>query len=792
MIRINTGFCIRWLTGVAVILFCFSSTMAQGVVEKSGVLKIIDGKSYYIHTVVQGNTLYSISRVYEIPIEEIRFENPGLSKELKIGQEIRIPVVSRDVRVAEEVRQEDYDFVYHVVRSGETLTGIAGIYNVSVEDLENLNPDARSGLRVGQYLKIPVTRRGQDKEKPGMSKLIEHKVEAGETLYSISKFYGVGIEEIKKFNPDLKDILKAGLIIYIPYREPEEVEQIKDTLKHIKHTVKYWETLYSIALNYRVSIDSIRAMNPGLVDEIFIGEVIKVPFPEMDREFIGHTVERRTRLKKIAEKYELEPEELEEANPGVGRRVQRGDRIMIPLGEAEVVLPDQYQEVIPGLKKIPEELLRLVDLDSVRCHQKNVYENELYRVALMLPLSLEYVDSLLIEPNRGRQPDQYMLKPFNFIQFYEGFMMAVDSLEEEGLNLELFVYDIDEDISKTIQVLQDEDLKRMDLIIGPLYWRNFRMVSNFAEMYGIKIVNPLTYRTGILEHPYVFKLTPSLDNQLNAVENLVKQKFPESKVILVRHNKFQDSEFLATLRNNLEMDLDDKVSVANSFIEEIINEYSLADTTLPSGTFLESLTIENIMLYRDYISENISDSITFQNRVEEIVYMEDGIEGLKSQASIIRPNVVVAYSDNKAFVFELMTRLNELKDTFDITLIGLPSWEQFENLETDHLLNLNVHLLSNEYIDYEAPNVKGFIRDFREKYFTEPNRFAYDGFDVAWYFLTALHRYGKNFENCLPYYHCRLMQTVLDFHIIPEKGFENTHWNIVNYKYYRPILINDR
>ncbi len=791
MIKISSGTRITWSLGFFAIFFSFSMALAQSNVEKSDIIENFDGKSYYMHTIVQGNTLYSLSKVYGIPIEEIKYENPGLTNDLKIGQSIRIPIVSRDVEVADEIRKDDYDFVYHVVREGETLSTISGIYDVKIEDIRNLNPDAGNSIRPGQYIKIPVIPKEEKQEKQGVSKLIEHEVENGETLYGISKFYGVGIEEIKKYNPETAEVLKAGMIIYIPYREPEEVEQIKDTLKHIKHTVKAKETLYSIALNYRVSIDSIRALNPGLVDEIYQDEVLKVPFPEMEAEFIKHTVERRTRLKKIAERYQLDEDILEDANPGVGRRARRGDLIMIPLPEEDVELPEQYQEVTPGLKKIPEELLRLVDLDSVRCHQKQLYSDNLYRVALMLPLSLEYADSLTMV-KRTDNPKKNYKKPFNFIQFYEGFIMAVDSLLNDGLRLKLYVYDVDEDLSKTIQVLQQPELRNMDLIIGPLYWRNFRMVSNFAEMYGINIVNPLTHRDEILDHSQVFKLTPSDSNQLKTVENLIKRNFPESKVILVRHNKYQNEHFLSDLRRNLEMGLDEKISVANSFIDQIINEYSLADTTLPNGEFLESLTIENIMLYRDYIQENIQDSVTFQNRVDEIVFTEDGIEGLKSHASIIRPNVVVAYSDNKAFVFELLTRLNELKDTFNLTLIGLPHWDQLSGLETDHLLNLNVHILSNDHIDYEDENVKEFVRKFRSMYYTEPDRFAFDGFDVAYYFLTALHRYGRDFESCLPYYDGDLIQTRLDFHFNPGKGFENTFWNIVNYRFYSPILINER
>lgn len=72
------------------------SVLAQVDIKKTNEVVVFNGKEYYIHIVEKGQTLYSLARVYEIPMEEIIFENPSAKIQLSIGQELKIPVTSRD------------------------------------------------------------------------------------------------------------------------------------------------------------------------------------------------------------------------------------------------------------------------------------------------------------------------------------------------------------------------------------------------------------------------------------------------------------------------------------------------------------------------------------------------------------------------------------------------------------------------------------------------------------------------------------------------------------------------
>jgi len=778
---------LRFFVLIAIITFGGYAAESQVVVLKSSETEVIEGKRYYVHPVEQGQTVYSISRAYDLTIDEIYFENPEAKNGLQVGTNLKIPFLSRDKEISDDLRSSEYNFIFHIVQKGETLYSIGRIYDVQLEDLERANPGADKALKIGQYLKIPVKTvelpdEGDIPVDPDLdSKLIEHVVVVGETLFSIAQHYGFSVDEIKKVNSGLTKQISVGSKIYIPFGKKEDpVEQ----LSYIEHTVKSKETLYGIAMYYGVSIDSIKMQNPGLTSSLHIGQLMLIPKRNDQRDYITHQVAKKSRLSKIAKMYSLDIDEIREINPSAGNKIQQGAILRIPIPPM-AGLP----ETDPDVNEIPSEVYKLVDADSIRCHQDRDHSDLIFNVALMLPLYLEKADS--IPRLTSRNLDKYVDMPsFNFIQFYEGFLIAVDSLRKQGLSVDLHIYDVDEKVAKTIKVLQDPALIETDLIIGPLFRKNFKLVSNYAKLFDIKIVNPLTTRDEILDYKNVFKVTPSQKTQLHLVDQIVKTKYSNAKILIVRHNQFRYGEMADELRNMLERGIQEKVRIANSLLDNIIREYSILDTTLTDGELLENLLVEDVLVYREFLEMQLDDSTSFHNRVDEVVYTEEGIEGIMKKASIIRPTVIVALSDKKVFALELLTQLNEFRDSLHITLFGFPDWHTFSAMETEYLQNLNTHVFSNSYIDYTRPEVISFVTKFRKLYYTEPMKYAYDGFDVGFYFLGALLKYGKQFENCIPYFEKDLIQNSYLFRHKRSKGFENQQWNVLLYENYSIRKLN--
>lgn len=759
-------------------------------IEKSEVIDTIDGKQYYIHTVEAGQTLYSLSKVYDVPVVDLQFENPDAADGLSIGEMLRIPLVSREKIITDDLQEGEFRYIFHIVKKRQTLYGISRIYSISPEDLKKANPEWVDGLKPGQYLKIPM--KPEEPAKAQISQDVKdgkkHIVSQGETLYSISRKYKVGIPELKAANPGISNSLSPGQKVYIPQlsETPEAQEEVK---KFREHTVRAKETLYGIARQYRISIDSLMAFNPGLSTDIFPGEVIRIPDRVNQDEYITHTVKEKTKLKRIASKYAVSVSSMKDANPDVRRRVSAGEVLLVPVGPPPDLKPEDVHVVVTPVEEHSE---RKVKSDSLRCYERMYNYNKPLKVALMIPLYAEEVKD--IDLNGRSTPDPSKYKSFNFIQFYEGFLMAVEALEMEGLELELHVYDVDEKVSKTIQVLQRAELADMDLIIGPFFSRNFKLVSNFAEMFNIKIVNPLTRRTEVLKNNYVYKVKPSRDAQIPLLTRFIEEYHPEANIILVRNNSFQYAEETQQIKASLEKLLPYGVKVSNMKIFDLISEYSEADTNLPAGTLISSLMIEDRQVLTEQIERDITDSTFLTNGIREVVYASDSVYGIIRNASVARKNLVVVLSNNEIVVPEVLTRLNDLKDTFDISVVGMPEWEMLDNLEVDYLLDLDVHFFTDFYPDPADPAVEAFVGSFREKYMTHPDRYAFEAYDIANYFLGAMMRFGPDCEKCLPYYPKQLIKSGVNMKAAFPAGYENIYWNLCRYRNYRieKIPLRDR
>ena len=161
-------------------------------VEKSDSKVIIEGNVYYLHIVKAGQTLYSISKAYNLKEFEIEKENPGVTSGLKIGQVLKIPMTTI-AEMPETHKQDSTDYIRHIFQKGETLFSLSRQYKTNLEDVLKMNPDIDpSSIKEGQIIYFP---------KSVTEKTVEdfffHKVRRKETLYSISRQYEISLMILK-------------------------------------------------------------------------------------------------------------------------------------------------------------------------------------------------------------------------------------------------------------------------------------------------------------------------------------------------------------------------------------------------------------------------------------------------------------------------------------------------------------------------------------------------------------------------------------------------------------------
>jgi LysM repeat protein len=167
-------------------------------------------------------------------------------------------------------------FVVHKVDAGETLYAISKRYGVTVDQILEFNSTADAGLEIGQILKVPYVPRVKRKASNGNTHVVAEK----ETLFSISRQYGISVDEIKQWNGLSTDALSLGqeLIIKkrntVPTANTVEVKSAKGV-----HTVAAKETLYSITRQYGISVEQLRDWNNLQSDELKIGQVLYVTQP---------------------------------------------------------------------------------------------------------------------------------------------------------------------------------------------------------------------------------------------------------------------------------------------------------------------------------------------------------------------------------------------------------------------------------------------------------------------------------------------------------------------------------
>lgn len=699
---------------------------------KSTEVQIYGGKEYFIHIVRKGHTLYSLSKLYKIPIDEITFENPEAKDGLFISQILKIPVESRDELIKSAIRSKNFDFFYHVAKEGEQFREVADIYSVSRRELQYANPGIYDPLKEGQYVKVPV--------------VVNNRVK-------------------QQISQEQKRI--------------ERPKEKKESNPYQIHTVASGENLYRIAINYGCSVDDIKRINSGLTNTIYLGQKILVPKVESNQLFINHTVQRREKLSKIAKNYDVKLEEIKDLNPFVKDRPYAGQKLKIP---------SDYKPLANQMVLDHEEVLMIeesVNKDSLDCFNDISNLTKEYKVALMIPFYLEDVDSLKFEPNTDAE-EFIKERPFKWLQFYYGALMAIDSLKNQGLNIDLHVYDVDSKLSKTIKVFQNEELQEMDLIIGPFFLNSFAVASKFALLFNIPIVNPMSPRSYIVDNnPFVYKFQPTDQFHEEEIRNLVSTYYTDAKIFFIKHRRTGFDQTFRPYRDQISDLLIDDFSLANDDLYELLIEQSMVDTSLVED-LIPYIMIEGDTVDLDYLEFNLGDSTLFQNKISELYYSTDSIKYFKQFASTTRENVVFTITDNNVFALDVMTQLNILRDTFPTTIVGLPHWTQFDNQDNEILMNLNVHTLNFTHIDYSDPMIKGFVNDFRKKYLTEPSNHAFTTFDVCWYFLNALMNFGPDFSSCLPYFKPDLIQSEVNFYRKNEKsGMENRSLQMLKYQNYQ-------
>ena len=224
-------------TYLFIIGFTFSA--CSQTATKSSNIQTINGKKFYLHKVEKGQSLYAISKLYETDLNAIVIENPEAIDGIKPGQELKVPYGKIKT---DEFSQADYEkYQIHKVVKGETLYSISKKYNVTEQSISVLNPLAKNGLKEGQQLKIVERKKQVEQVNTSISLPSDafemYKVEKGETVYAITKKFGISSDDFYLWNPDAKNGVKVDQMVRVREKKPTKDSTLKPSVVVLRDTV---------------------------------------------------------------------------------------------------------------------------------------------------------------------------------------------------------------------------------------------------------------------------------------------------------------------------------------------------------------------------------------------------------------------------------------------------------------------------------------------------------------------------------------------------------------------------
>jgi len=402
-----------------------------------------------------------------------------------------------------------------------------------------------------------------------------HKVLPKQTLYSISKAYEVKEEEIIAANPDAKNGLKAGAILFIPVNEtnaaapaekaddkaekatkpvqqvePEESFEDDTTLeieRVIEHPVRWYESLTSIARKYKISVAEILSYN-GLKDTDSIrGRTLLIPVYR----------ERSA----VANPDDDPEEEIDSPDAGDGEGGSEA---------AEPMTPVRKQRWFSAAEPI--------------------------HIALVLPLHAAGTPAA------------------SFLNFYSGALMAVQEQKEKGAHLILNVYDLAEGAQA---ILEDSRFQESDVVIGPVEASTLDPFLAFSDQKGVILVSPLDHKADSLAdtHPFFFQAPASASTQL---DNLIASVHGRNQgpVYLVSSSSTNERELVARMEEQLH---GDGISYRKVSLSELPDLVSAASRLEPARVIIGSenrlFTAEVISALNALSKKNVPMQVWCTNRV---------------------------------------------------------------------------------------------------------------------------------------------------------------------------------
>ncbi len=268
-------------------------------------------------------------------------------------------------------------------------------------------------------------------------------------------------------------------------------------------------------------------------------------------------------------------------------------------------------------------------------------------------------------------------------EYYQGLLVAADSLKNAGYNIDITIFDTERDTVKFKKILNNDAVQNADFILGPVIKEGQMMMQNFKSKKNAFHLSPL----------FTFTKTKIIDpKSISAYPDLT----------------YYADYFLQYLKNK---------EITGNLI--IITGKDASDKALAT-----------------YLKQSVKPESSLKVKTLDIAKNQDIVKLLNSD----KVNNIFIACDDESQVNATLKNIADSALDYKINTFGLRKIIDFRNVNLNDWLSSNLHIITPFHVNYDDSLTKAFIQTYRDYYETEPTEFAYVGYDQ---FIMAISTYAK-------------------------------------------------
>ena len=414
-----------------------------------------------------------------------------------------------------------------------------------------------------------------------------------------------------------------------------------------------------------------------------------------------HKVERKETIFSICQEYNISQEDLLELNPELKTgKLKKGMYLFIPYPKNTQA--SKQQPVAPSTSPSNEELFNQTRLAPKSFHT--------IQAAVMLPFT---------SVNNAKSDEQTRM-----VEYYEGFLMAMDSLKRQGVSINLYTYDTKESSSVISGILNQPEMKNMDIIFGPVHTAQIGQLSDFAKRNKIRLVIPFAPKVDqVFNNPMIYQINTPQSYFYSEVYEHFLRKFSRTNIVFidVANGDKEKTEFINGMKNELK---DNRIGFKQ----------------IQLGT---NLAPEKIIAAMDTLRENIFIPTS----------------GRSSALTRILPQ---------------LSNVLRSHPNFNMHLFGYPEWQTYTQEHLASFYELDTYFYSSFYTNNLFPEAVRFAQNYRRWYSKDMAntfpKYGMLGFDTGYFFLKGLSQQGNKLEDNLNKVNVTPIQTGFKFERVNNWG----------------------